>query len=97
MNVLMIGATVSYAGLVLPQLESRGATVRDLVRDPDKAAAVRDRGADETATGDLTDPESLRAAAKGMDGVFHINPAFAPHEADLGGGDGPRRTVPGRA
>ncbi len=84
MNVLMIGATGSYAGLVLPELKSRGATVRALVRDPARAAAVRDRGADETVTGDLSDPESLRAAAKGMDGVFHINPAFAPHEADLG-------------
>jgi len=84
MNVLMIGATGSNAGLVLPELKSRGVTVRALVRDPDKAAAVRDRGADETVLGDLTDPESLRAAAKGMDGVFHINPAFAPQEADLG-------------
>lgn len=26
----------------------------------------------------------MRAAAEGVDGVFHINPAFAPDEADMG-------------
>ena len=34
--------------------------------------------------GDLHDPVSLRAAARGVDGVFHLNPAFAPDEAELG-------------
>jgi uncharacterized protein YbjT (DUF2867 family) len=34
--------------------------------------------------GDLRDARSLRAAAEGMNGVFHINPAFAPGEAEMG-------------
>ncbi len=80
----MIGATGAYAGLVLPELKKRGVFVRALARDDATAAKARQKGADETASGDLTDPQSLRAAAQGMDGVFHINPAFAPHEADLG-------------
>lgn len=84
MKVLMIGATGHYAGLVLPELTKRGVTVRALVRGEDEAAEARQRGAAETALGDLGDPASLRAAVTGADGVFHINPAFAPHEAELG-------------
>ena len=73
-----------FASLVVPELKQRGATVRALVRDESKSGAARQWGADETMIGDLHDPHSLRAAAVGVDGVFHINPAYAPDEADLG-------------
>ena len=84
MKVLVVGATGKYAGLVVPELIKRGATVRALIRDEGKRSAAQRQGAQETAVGDLTDPGSLHTAAEGVDGVFHINPAFAPHEADLG-------------
>lgn len=84
MRVLMIGATGAFAGMVLPALKKRGVSVRALVQNDTKAAEARERGADETAIGDLTDPQSLRAAAEGADGVFHINPVFAPREAEMG-------------
>lgn len=84
MNVLMIGATGHYAGLVVPELTKRGVTVRALVQNESKAGAARQRGAAETVVGDLRDPASLRAAAESMDGVFYLNPAFAPDEATLG-------------
>ena len=84
MNVLMIGATGHYAGLVVPELLKRGVTVRALVQDESKAEAARQRGATDTVVGNLRDPARLRAAAEGMDGVFYLNPAFAPDEAILG-------------
>jgi uncharacterized protein YbjT (DUF2867 family) len=84
MKALVVGATGKYASLVVPELKQRGATVRALVRDESKIEAARQQGADETAIGDLGDLDSLRAAAAGVDGVFHINPAFAPDEAELG-------------
>ena len=84
MKVLMVGASCEYASMVVPELKSRGATVRALIRSTEKEAEAREHGADETAVGDLTDSASLRRAAEGVDGVFHINPAFAPHEAELG-------------
>ncbi len=34
--------------------------------------------------GDLRDPQSLRSAAEGADGIFHLGPAFAPDEAEMG-------------
>jgi uncharacterized protein YbjT (DUF2867 family) len=81
---MMVGATGKYAGLVLPELKKRGATVRALVRNEEGARAAQELGADETAIGDLEDPASLSAAAAGTEAVFHINPAFAPNEAELG-------------
>lgn len=84
MRVLMVGATGKNAGLVLPELIKRNVTVRALVRQERRASAARASGAAETVLGDLTDPASLAAAMRGVDGVFHINPAFAPDEADMG-------------
>jgi uncharacterized protein YbjT (DUF2867 family) len=84
MKVLMIGATGKYASHVIPELKQRGVTVRALVRNEDKVDAAQQQGADEAVVGDLNDAESLSAAASGMDGVFHLNPAFAPNEAELG-------------
>ena len=84
MKVLMIGATGKYASLVLPELRQRGVTVRALVRDESKADAARQQGAEEIAIANLNDSESLRAATSEVDGVFHINPAFTPNEAELG-------------
>ncbi|MEH2181286.1 NmrA family NAD(P)-binding protein [Nostoc sp.] len=84
MKVLMVGATGKYANYVVPELKQRGTVIRALVRDKNKADAVRQQGVDEAAIGDLQDSDSLRAAASEVDGVFHINPAFAPNEAELG-------------
>jgi len=80
----MVGATGSNTGAVLPELVKRGATVRALVRDEERAAVARRRGASDTVIADLADPATLRAAVVGVDGVFHVNPAFAPREADMG-------------
>jgi uncharacterized protein YbjT (DUF2867 family) len=84
MKVLMVGATGKYASHVIPELKQRGVTIRALVRNQDKLDAARHQGADEAVVGDLNDAESLRAAASGMEGVFHLNPAFVPNEAELG-------------
>jgi uncharacterized protein YbjT (DUF2867 family) len=84
MKVLMVGATGKYASYVIPELKQRGVTIRALVRHQDKLDAARHQGADEAVVGDLGDADSLHAAASGVEGVFHLNPAFAPNEADLG-------------
>ena len=84
MKVLMVGATGTFASHVIPQLMQRGVTIRALVRSKDKIDVARQQGADEAVVGDLNDADSLRAAASGMEGVFHLNPAFAPNEAELG-------------
>lgn len=83
-TILVVGAAGRFAGLVVPELARRGAVVRGLVRSDAKAAVARAGGTAEIAFGDLRDGPSLDAALRGVDGVFHIGPAFAPDEADLG-------------
>jgi len=80
----MVGATGANAGLVLPELAKRGHVVRALVRNEQRAASARTAGAAETFIGDLTDPPSLAVALEEVDGVFHIGPAFAEREAEMG-------------
>ena len=83
-TVLVIGATGRFAGLVVPELVRRNANVRALVRDSANAEKARKLGVSEVATGDLRNRQSLERAVEGVDGVFHIGPAFAPDEAAMG-------------
>jgi uncharacterized protein YbjT (DUF2867 family) len=83
-NVLVVGASGRFAGLVVPELVRRGAAVRAFVRDPSNESVARMNGAAEVAVGDLRDRPSLERALQGVDGVFHIGPAFVADEADLG-------------
>lgn len=84
MKVLMVGASGKYAHYVVPALQARGAVVRALVTNEDKRGEALAQGADEVAIGDLEDEQSLQKAAEGVEGVFHLNPAFKPNESELG-------------
>lgn len=83
-TVLAIGASGRSAGLIVPELARRGVSVRAFLRDVGKANAVRTNGATDIVIGDLRDPESLRTAMEGIDGVFYIGPLFAEDEMALG-------------
>jgi uncharacterized protein YbjT (DUF2867 family) len=77
-------ASGKYAHHVVPVLKALGAKVKALVTNQDKQQEAIAQGADETAIGNLQDEQSLIRAAQGVGGVFHLNPAFAPNEAELG-------------
>lgn len=81
MKVLMVGATGRYAHFVLAELVQRGVAVRALVRSEQSAQITRSNGATEAVLGDLNDDDSLATAVAGVDGVFHIGPAFMQDEA----------------
>ncbi|WP_287201368.1 NmrA family NAD(P)-binding protein [Mesorhizobium sp.] len=68
----------------MPELIRRNASVPALIRDPENAEKARRLGASEVVTGNLRNPQSLENAVEGVDGVFHIGPAFAPDEACMG-------------
>ncbi|WP_336921049.1 SDR family oxidoreductase [Aquipuribacter sp. SD81] len=73
--VLVIGATGQVGRHVVASLLARGARVRALLRDPDRAdvpAGV------ERVRGDLRDVASLRAALRGAGAAFYVT----PHETD---------------
>lgn len=71
MTVLVTGGTGFVGPKVVHALRAQGREVRVLVRRPDRATQVASWGA-ELATGDLTDPASLRAAVDGCTHVVHL-------------------------
>lgn len=82
MTFLVLGATGNVGGALVTQLLDQGHAVRALVRDPQRAGR-RLPGEVEFATGDLGDAESLARAIRGVDGVFYMQVAPLPHEAEL--------------
>jgi uncharacterized protein YbjT (DUF2867 family) len=84
LKVLAVGAAGSSAGSVVRALTARGIAVRGLVHSEEKEDVARRNGAVETVIADLTDIDSLSEAVAGVDGVFHIIPAFVPDEVSAG-------------
>ncbi len=82
--VLVVGATGKFARMIVPELRRRNVVVRALVRDEARAAVARSLGVTEIALGDLRDTESLTRAMPGVNGIFHIGPAFTSDEAAMG-------------
>ena len=73
-----MGITGRVGGAIAENLFARGESIRAIVRNPQKAAHWRDRGA-EIAVADFEDPNAVASAFEGADGVFlMLPPDFAP-------------------
>lgn len=82
-RVLVTGATGFIGGHLTRLLLERGDAVSCLVREPARAAALGELGA-ELLPGDLRDPAALRAAVAGQAVVFHLAALLrAPWRADF--------------
>ncbi|MFL5560689.1 MAG: NAD-dependent epimerase/dehydratase family protein [Gemmatimonadaceae bacterium] len=81
-HALVTGATGLVGSHLTAQLADAGWTVRALVRDPRRAAWLRELGASDLARGDVLDGESFTAAAAGCDVVFHAAAAITPAAGD---------------
>ena len=74
----IMGITGRVGGAIAENLLAQGEKIRAIVRNPEKAARWRDRGA-EIAVADTDDPHALVSAFEGTDGVFlMVPPNFAP-------------------
>lgn len=83
MNVLVTGATGLIGNALVRRLVERGDAVRALVREPERAAKVLPAGV-ELVRGDVTAPESLPAAVRGVERVFHAAGMPEQWQADEG-------------
>ncbi|MBB5328802.1 NmrA family NAD(P)-binding protein [Tunturiibacter gelidoferens] len=74
----IMGISGRVGGAIADNLLAQGEQIRAIVRNPEKAAPWRDRGA-EIAIADVDDPDALASAFAGTDGVFlMVPPNFAP-------------------
>jgi NAD(P)H dehydrogenase (quinone) len=74
----IMGITGRVGGAIAENLLAQGERIRAIVRNPEKAARLRDRGA-EIVIADVDDPDALASAFEGTDGVFlMVPPNFAP-------------------
>src|SRR6202522_356113 len=75
---LVMGITGNVGGATARHLLKQGKQVRALVRNPEKAAKLADKGV-ELVDGDWNDAAAITAALKGVEGAFVMLPAvWAP-------------------
>src|SRR5438270_6468190 len=74
MKILVTGATGNVGGELVKILHQRGTEVRALARNPQ---AAKFPAGVEVVPGDLTDPQSIREAVKGIDKLFLLNGVVA--------------------
>jgi NADH dehydrogenase len=71
MTILVTGPTGFVGRRVVEALTSTGTPVRALVRSMTRASVLSEYDV-EIALGDVLDPESLRRACEGVDGIIHL-------------------------
>ena len=69
--ILITGATGFVGGHLIRGLSKNGVPLRAIVRDPDKARALKDLGV-EVMPGDIADISSLEYACSGVERVVHL-------------------------
>lgn len=81
---MVTGATGFTGGHLARELARRGNQVRALVRDPAKAAGLKEQGI-ELVAGDLLDLASVQRAAEGCEVIYHIAAMYreAKHSDDM--------------
>jgi uncharacterized protein YbjT (DUF2867 family) len=82
MKILVTGGTGFIGPKVVHALRAHDYEVRALVRDPAKGSRLAGWGA-ELATGDVTDPASLRGALEGCTHVVHLVAIIAGRPRDF--------------
>jgi uncharacterized protein YbjT (DUF2867 family) len=80
--ILVTGGTGFIGPKVVHALRAEDRDVRCVVRTPNKAGTLKSWGCD-LVEGDVTEPDSLRAAAEGCDSVVHLVSIITGRRADF--------------
>jgi dihydroflavonol-4-reductase len=76
LRAFVTGGTGFIGGRMVERLLEEGWDVTALVRSPDRAARIRERGAS-LVIGDITEPMTFEDAMTGADAVFHLAAYYA--------------------
>ncbi len=82
--ILVTGAAGKTGQAIIRALARRGGDVRALAYRRRQAATLEELGAREVVVGDVQDPETLTAAARGARAIYHICPNMHPREVEIG-------------
>lgn len=82
--IVVTAANGNQGKLLVPRLVAAGADVRACVRSESSADALRAAGAAEVVVGDLSTPDAMASAIRGVDSVYYVSPALHPDETSTG-------------
>lgn len=82
--ILVTAANGNQGKLLVPKLVALGLDVRAAVQTEASAALLRTAGVAEVVVGDISDPEVLRAAIRGVRTIYHVGPTLHPREREMG-------------
>ena len=82
--ILITGASGKTGRAVLTALLRKAETVRAFVHRPDQIDPIRESGAQESISGDMSDRQSLRIGMQGISAVYHICSNMDPAELEIG-------------
>ncbi|MDQ2852324.1 MAG: NmrA family NAD(P)-binding protein [Actinomycetota bacterium] len=84
MTILVTAAHGNQARILVPRLVVSGCRVRACVRSDASAQRLRAAGVNDVVVGDMSDPEVMDRAMRGVDSVYYIGPALHPMERAMG-------------
>ncbi len=82
--ILVTAANGNQGKLLIPKLVAAGLDVRAAVQTSDSAKDLRTAGVDDVVVGDISDPDVLRRAIRGVQKVYHVGPTLHPREREMG-------------
>jgi uncharacterized protein YbjT (DUF2867 family) len=84
MTVLVTAANGNQGKLLIPKLVAAGVTVRACVRSQTSERQLRAMGLTDVITGDITDPDVLTRAMRGVEKAYYVGPTLHPDERTMG-------------
>ena len=82
--ILVTAANGNQGKLLTAKLLAARQPVRACVRSESSAQALRAAGVSEVIVGDITEPDVLARAIRGVDKVYHVGPTVHPREREMG-------------
>ena len=82
--ILVTAANGNQGKLLTAKLLTARQPVRACVRSESSAQELRAAGVSDVIVGDITEPEVLARAIRGVDKVYHVGPTVHPREREMG-------------